>query len=160
MIQKLLKTNLKIIYYLDVTFTSLNGTYILHKNPHDTLQCINTSNYLLQVNKKLPISISEIISMNLSNKETFSMRPNWITKRFWKIVAIIQLNWSSLTIQKEHQRATELKYHLVVYSVWQKGEHFLKLIDLHFLKAINPTRLLTETPLKSVIVAQKTYLPL
>ena len=67
-----IKTNVKVVYFLDATFNLSNGTYKLHKKPNDTLLYINTSsNHPPQVIKQLPSSIPDRLSKNSSNKEMF-----------------------------------------------------------------------------------------
>ena len=67
-------TNLHIIDFLDVTFNLLDETYKLYKKPSDQLLYVNTSsNHPPQIIKQLPISISNRLSNNSSNKQVFDM---------------------------------------------------------------------------------------
>ena len=67
-----IKTNLKVVDFLDATFNLSNGTYKPYKKPNDTLLYINTSsNHPPQVIKQLPSSIADRLSKNSSNKEMF-----------------------------------------------------------------------------------------
>ena len=62
------KTNLKIVDFLDVTFNLTNRTYSPYKNPNDPLLYVNTSsNHPPQVIKDIPISISKRLNKNLSS---------------------------------------------------------------------------------------------
>ena len=64
-----IKTNLKVVDFLDATFNLSNGTYKPYKKPHDTLLYINTfSNNPPQAIKQLPSSIADRLSKNSSNK--------------------------------------------------------------------------------------------
>ena len=63
-----------IVDFLDVTFNLLDGTYKTYKKPNDQLLYVNTSsNHPPQVIKQLPISISNRLSNNSSNKQVFDM---------------------------------------------------------------------------------------
>ena len=69
-----IKINLHIVDFLDVTFNLLDEAYKLHKKPNDQLLYINTSsNHPPQIIKQLPISISNRLSNNSSNKQVFDM---------------------------------------------------------------------------------------
>ena len=67
-----IKTNLHIVDFLDVTSNLLDGTYKPYKKPNDQLLYVNTSsNHPPQIIKQLPISISNRLSNNSSNKQVF-----------------------------------------------------------------------------------------
>ena len=67
-----IKTNLKVVDFLDATFNLSNGTYKPYKKRNDTLLYINTSSsHPPPVIKQLPSSTSERLSQNSSNKEMF-----------------------------------------------------------------------------------------
>ena len=69
-----IKTNLHIVDFLDVTFNLLDETHKPYKKPNGQLLCINTSsNHPPQIIKQLPISISNRLSNNSSNKQVFDM---------------------------------------------------------------------------------------
>ena len=69
-----IKTNLHIVDFLDVTFNLLDETYKPYKKPNDQLLYVNTSsNHPPQIIKQLPISISNRLSNNSSNKQVFDM---------------------------------------------------------------------------------------
>ena len=68
------KINLHIVDFLDVTFDLLDGTYKSYKKLNDQLLYVNTSsNHPPQIIKQLPISISNRLSNNSSNKQVFDM---------------------------------------------------------------------------------------
>ena len=68
-----IKTNLKIVDFLDATFNLKNGTYRPYKKPNDPLLYVNTSsNHPPQVIKHMPISINKTLNKNSSSKEIFS----------------------------------------------------------------------------------------
>ena len=67
-----IKTNLKIVDFLDVTFNLENGTYPPYKKPNGSLLYISTSsNQLPQVIKKLPTSINKRLNKSSSCKQGF-----------------------------------------------------------------------------------------
>ena len=69
-----IKTNLHIVDFLDVTFNLLDETYKPYKKPNDQLLYVNTSsNHPPQIIKQLPISISNRLSNNSSNKQVFDI---------------------------------------------------------------------------------------
>ena len=68
------KTNLHIFAFLDVTFNLLDGTYKPYKKPNDQPLYVNaSSNHPPQIINQLPISISNRLSNNSSNKQVFDM---------------------------------------------------------------------------------------
>ena len=67
-----IKTNLKIVDFLDVTLNLSNGTYSPYKKPNDQLLYVHTSsNHPPQIINMLPKSINERLSKNSSNPEIF-----------------------------------------------------------------------------------------
>ena len=68
-----METNLKIVYFLDITFNLNNGTYRPYKKPNDLLLYINkSSNHPPQIINQLPKIINERLSRNSSNEEVFN----------------------------------------------------------------------------------------
>ena len=69
-----IKINLYIVDFLNVTLNLLDGTYKPYKKPNGQLLCVNaSSNHPPQIIKQLPISISNRLSNNSSNKQVFDM---------------------------------------------------------------------------------------
>ena len=67
-----IKTNLKIVDFLDVTLNLSNGTYSPYNKPNDQLLYVHTSsNHPPQIINMLPKSINERLSKNSSNPEIF-----------------------------------------------------------------------------------------
>ena len=67
-----IKTNLKIVDFLDVTLNLSNGTYSPYKKLNDQLLYVRTSsNHPPQIINMLPKSINERLSKNSSNPEIF-----------------------------------------------------------------------------------------
>ena len=67
-----IKTNLKIVNFLDITFNLKNGTFKPYKKPNNSLLYIKkSSNHLPQIIKQLPKIISDRLSKNSSNEELF-----------------------------------------------------------------------------------------
>ena len=68
-----IKTNLKIVNFLDVIFNLTNGTYRPYKKPNDFLLYVNTSsNHPPQVIKHVPVSIKTRLNKNSSSEEIFN----------------------------------------------------------------------------------------
>ena len=64
------KTNLNIVYVLDITFHLLDGKFRSYKRPNDQLLYVNIlSNLTSQIIKQLPTSISDRLSNNSSNQK-------------------------------------------------------------------------------------------
>ena len=74
-----IETNLKIVNFLDVTFSLANSTYRPYRKPNDNLLYIHTSsNQPPQIIKHLPDSIEEKLSNNSSNEQVFnSAKPEY-----------------------------------------------------------------------------------
>ena len=109
-----IKTNLHSVDFLDVTFNLLDGTYKLYKKPNDQLLYVNTSsNHPPQIIKQLPISISNRLSNNSSNKPAFDMSKGEYEKALresrYKNVSLIY------TDKKGHKTETKSlrQHHLV-----------------------------------------------
>ena len=69
-----MKTNLRIVDFVNETFSLLDGRYKPYKKPNDQLLYVNTSsNHPSQIIKKLPTSTSNCLSNNFSNKQVFDM---------------------------------------------------------------------------------------
>ena len=69
-----IKTNLRIVDFLDIRFNLLDGTYKPYKNTNNQLLYVNTSSHHLpQIIKQLPISISDRLLNNSSNMQVFDM---------------------------------------------------------------------------------------
>ena len=69
-----MKANLHIVDFLVVTFNLLDGTFKPYKKQNDQLLYVKTSsNHPPQIIKHLPISISNRLSNNSSNKQVFDM---------------------------------------------------------------------------------------
>ena len=55
-----IKTNLKVVDFLDITFNLFSGIYKPYRKPNDTLLYVNiSSNHLPQIIKQLPISTAK-----------------------------------------------------------------------------------------------------
>ena len=68
-----IKTNLKIVDFLDITFNLSNVTYKPYRKPNDNLLCVNTSSYQSpQIIKELPTSTAKRLSKISSSIEIFN----------------------------------------------------------------------------------------
>ena len=69
-----MKTNLRIIDFVNETFSLLDGRCKPYKKPNDQLLYVNTSsNHPPQILKKLPTSTSNCLLNSFSNKQVFDM---------------------------------------------------------------------------------------
>ena len=85
-----IKTNLHIVDFLDVMFNLLDGKYKPYQKPNDQLLYVNTSsNHPPQIIKQLPISISNRLSNNSSNKQVFDMSKGEYEKPLNQNVSLI-----------------------------------------------------------------------
>ena len=85
-----IKANLHIVDFLDVRFNLLDRTYKPYKKPNDQLLYVNTSsNHPPQIIKQLPISISNRLSNNSSNKQVFDMSKGEYEKPLNQNVSLI-----------------------------------------------------------------------
>ena len=67
-----IKTNLKVVDFLDVSFNLKNGTYGPYKKPNDQLLYVNTSsNHPPNIIEKIPSMINNRLSKNSSNNDIF-----------------------------------------------------------------------------------------
>ena len=102
-----IKTNLHIVDFLDVTFNLLDGTYKPYKKPNDQLLYVNTSsNHPPQIIKQLPISISNRLSNNSSNKQVFHMSKGEYEKTLreggYKNVSLIYTDKKDIKQKRDH----------------------------------------------------------
>ena len=68
-----IKTNLKIIEFLDVTFNLITGLYTTYKKPNDNLLYINTSyDHSPQIVKEIANSINKRLCENSANEQVFN----------------------------------------------------------------------------------------
>ena len=71
-LQIIIKHNLKIVHYLDVTLNLNDGTYHLFSKPYEETTYIHVkSDYLPQIIKKIPRSVDKRLSCPSSTKEVF-----------------------------------------------------------------------------------------
>ena len=67
-----IKTNLKVVDFLDITFNLSNGTYKPYRKPNDNLLYVNTSNHVTEIIKHLPTPKPKRLSKNLSSIQIFN----------------------------------------------------------------------------------------
>ena len=72
-------TNLPEVHFLDATFDLRTNTYRPYRKPNNTPSYIHmSSNHPAKILKRLPTSISELLSRNFSNKQIFdSVKPEY-----------------------------------------------------------------------------------
>ena len=136
-----IKTNLQIVDFLDVTFNLLDETYKPYKKPNDQPLYVNTSsNPPPQIIKQLPISISNRLSNNSSNKQVFDMSKGEYEKALresgYKNVSLIY------TDKKDIKQKRNPSHNIIWFNpLFNKNvstnvaKRFLNLLDEHFPKA-------------------------
>ena len=68
-----IKTNLKVVDFLDITFNLSSDTYKPYRKPNDNLLYVNTSsNHPPQIIKQLPTSTAKRLSKDSSSMEIFN----------------------------------------------------------------------------------------
>ena len=68
-----IKSNLKKVEFLDVTFSLITGLYTPYNKPNDNLLCINkSSDYPPQIIKQLTNFISKRLCENSANEQVFN----------------------------------------------------------------------------------------
>ena len=135
-----MKTNLHIVDFLDVTFNLLDGTYKPYKKPNDQLLYVNTSsNHPPQI-IKLPISISNRLSNNSSNKQVFDMSKGEYEKALresgYKNVSLIYTDKKD--IKQKRNRFRNISWFNPPFNKnvsTNVSKRFLNLIDQHFPKS-------------------------
>ena len=129
------KTNLHTVDFLDVTFNLLDGTYKPYKKPNDQLLYINiSSNHPPQIIKQLPISISNRLSNNSSNKQVFERSKgeyeNVLRESGYKNVSLIYTDKKEVK-QKRHRSRNIIWFNLPFNKnvSTNVAKRFLNLID-------------------------------
>ena len=136
-----IKTNLHIVDFLDVTFNLLDGTYKPYKKPNDQLLYVNTSsNHPPQIIKQLPISISNRLSNNSSNKQVFDMSKGEYEK------ALRESGYKNVSLVYTDKKDIKHKRNRSRNIIWfnppfnknvstNVAKRFLNLLDQHFPKS-------------------------
>ena len=136
-----IKTNLHIVDFLDVTFNLLDETYKPYKKPNDQLLYVNTSsNHPPQIIKQLPISISNRLSNNSSNKQVFDMSKGEYEKALresgYKNVSLIYTDKKD--IKQKRNRSRNIIWFNPPFNKnvsTNVAKRFLNLLDQHFPKS-------------------------
>ena len=136
-----IKTNLHSDDFLDVTFNLLDGTYKPYKKTNDQLLYVNTSsNHPPQIIKQLPISISNRLSNNSSNKPAFDMSKSEYEKALresgYKNVSLIY------TVKKDIKQKRNRSHKIIWFNPsfnknvsTNVAKRFINLIDQHLPKS-------------------------
>ena len=157
-----IKSNLKKVEFLDVTFNLITGLYTPYKIPNDNLLYINTSSDdPLQIIKQLTNSINKRLCENSANEQVFNTVKPVYEKALYKSGYKNTLNTLRKSISTTVRKEPETSYGLI--------HHFLKPLKLTlqkhssdywiniFQSLIHYTRSLTETPSKLVILVLTMY---
>ena len=136
-----IQTHLKIVNFLDVTFSLANGTYRPCKKANESLLYIKTSsNPLPKVIKQLTTSISERLSNNSSNEEIINAsKYEYETKL--KNSGYQQTK--SISSKKEQRKQKRIRNRNIIWfsppfsrnGTTNVAKRFLSLLDIHFPKS-------------------------
>ena len=136
-----IKTNLKIVDFLDITFNLSNVTYKPYRKPNDNLLYVNTSsNQSLQIIKELPTSTAKRLSKNSSSIEIFnSAKVEYENALENSGYHSIKLNYTQTKENKsKHNRSRNIIWFNPPYSrnvITNVAKSFLNLLDHHFPKS-------------------------
>ena len=136
------ESNLRIVYYLDVTLKLNNDSFRNCGKPDDIIQYINKKfNHSPNLNKDLPAYIKKWLSSNCSDEKIFQESPIYYEDALNKAGYIDKAVYHAPSTSnqenknKNHQWNTIWFYLSYTKSATTKiGESFLNLIDLHFPK--------------------------
>ena len=136
-----IKTNLHIAVFFDATFHLLDGMYKPYKKLNDQLFYVNTSsNHPPQIIKQLPISISNRLSNNSSNKQVFDMSKGEYEKALresgYKNVSLIYTDKKD--IKQKRNRSRNIIWFNPPFNKnvsTNVAKRFLNLLDQHFPKS-------------------------
>ena len=149
-----IKTNLHIVDILDVTFNLLDGTYKPYKKLNDQLLYVNTSsNNPPQITKQLPISISNRLSNNSSNKQVFDISKGEYEK------ALRESGYKNASLVYADKKDIKHKRNCSRNIIWFNppfnknvstniAKRFLNFLDPHFPKSNKPHAILNRNTVK------------
>ena len=148
------KRNLHIIYFLDVTFNLLDGTSKPYKKPNGQLLYVNiSSNHPPQIIKQLPMSISNPLSNNSSNKQVFEMSNGEHEKALresgYKNITLIYKD--KMDIKQKPNRSCDITWFSPPFNKnvsTNVVKRFLNLIDQHFPKSTKPHAIFNRNTVK------------
>ena len=134
-----IKTNFKIVDFLDVTLNLSNRTYSPYKKSNDQLLYVHTSsNHPPQIINMLPKSINERLSKNFSNPEIFDKAKIDYEK------ALKDSGYKSvnLTFKKAAEKQNRTRSHKIIWFnppfiksiTTNVAKRFLNLVNRHFPK--------------------------
>ena len=135
-----IKTNLKIVNFLDVTFNLTTGTYQPYNKPNDRSLYINTkSNHLPSIIKSIPESISRRISKISSTKEIFDAAAPYYNDALSTsgYSENIEYKPNVISHNRNRRRVRNVIWFNPPYSINVKtniAKRFLNLINKHFPK--------------------------
>ena len=110
-----IRTNLKIVDFLHVTFNLTNGTYRSYEKPNDPLLYANrSSHHPPQVIRHIPISISKRLNKNSSNEEIF----NETKSEYETALKNSGYYKAELKFHKEEQNTQKWKFLAETLSKW------------------------------------------
>ena len=151
-------TNLPEVNFLDATFDLRTNTYRPYRKPNNTQSYIlMSSNYPLDILKRLPTSISELLSRNSSNKQIFgSVKPEYEVA-LKKSEYQASLEYIEPKVDNIENNTNKLQRKLKI--IWfnqafnetvtaNVGRRFLNLVEKHFPKEHNLHKIFNRNTLK------------
>ena len=151
-----MRTHLKIVNFLDMTFNLANGTYRPYKKANESLLYINTfSNHPALVIKQLPTSINEGLNNNSSSKEIFN------ASKYEYETALKNSSYQQTKMifnKKEHRKQKQNHSRSIIWFnppfsrnvTTNVAKRFLNLLYIHFPKSRYLTKTLSDN-LSSII---------
>ena len=142
------QTNLREVYFLDVTLNLQNGIYRPYKKPNNKLLYIHSlSNHPSQIIRQLPNSISERLSKNYSNQEIFNTAKVEYEDALWKLNTKlgynVDLKYTNNKLEKQKMQKWNIIWFTPPFSKsvsTNVAKTFLQLIAKHFPRATNFTK--------------------
>ena len=149
-----IKTNLKVVDFLDATFNLSKGTYKSFKKPNDILRYINTSsNHPPPAIKQLPSSIADGLSKNSSKKEIFDKAKAEYEK------SLKDSGYDSVELNYNQNKQRESRRNRNRNIIWfnppfsrtvstNVAKRFLNLLDHHFPKTNKLSKIFNRNTIK------------
>jgi hypothetical protein len=133
-----IKTNLKIVDFLDVTFNLVTGTYQPYNKPNDQPLYINKkSNHPPNIIKAIPESISRRINNISSNKDIFDAAAPFYNKALAASGYAEKIEYKHHSTKNTRRRTRNIIWYNPPYSINVEtniAKKFLHLVTKHFPK--------------------------
>ena len=151
-------TNLSEVNFPDATFDLRTNTYPPYRKPNNTASCIHmASNHPPEILKRLPTSISELLSRNSSKKQLFDpVKPEYeeaLKKSGYQ--ASLEYIESKVDNIENNTNKLQRKQKLIWFNppfhkcvTTNVGRRFLKLVEKHFPKEHKLHKIFNKNKLK------------